>query len=507
VTDVTASLPKRMGHIWIGPKPAPDSWMRSWPEKHPEWDYRVYDNQFLQNHRFRTRNLINEYFWRGEYAGVQDLMRYEILYEFGGFMADADAVCLHPVDELLTGPGAYTVYDRPGEEGRGVSPFLACEPRNPLVGEVIERLSQLEPWELRKPFHSTGNLFLMSLIRQWGEDRLTIWPSHYFIPWHHTEPENVYRGPDKIYAEQMWGSATWSYNRGEDEGSRKVLSRNELSERAASLRQRLIGDLLPQQRAEGFAEAAARFAPAVQPKNILSPDFKRRVQQLNAALVARMAEEKLEPVFHGRLFYRDRQRHPITESPFMTRTSALRDHLAVRLAGARNTIQIGVDTAHLLLLHKSVQPAAQIVAFDSCHPLGRNAARTDVYVPAAMEWISDSFPGDITFLSGRPARTLPGHFQRNPGWKADLLHFNGIDENFLKCYGAAISALRPDGDIFIHDADPSAVKARLEQLQMIGEVGEPFEYEEFGNGGGAFLHLRRLGTLLRQERVKNGRIQ
>ena len=39
-------------------------------------------------------------------------MRYEILYEFGGFMADADAVCLHPVDKLLTRAGLYTVYDR-----------------------------------------------------------------------------------------------------------------------------------------------------------------------------------------------------------------------------------------------------------------------------------------------------------------------------------------------------------------------------------------------------------
>jgi hypothetical protein len=38
-------------------------------------------------------------------------MRYEILYKFGGFMADADSICLHAVDELLVGTGAYTVYD------------------------------------------------------------------------------------------------------------------------------------------------------------------------------------------------------------------------------------------------------------------------------------------------------------------------------------------------------------------------------------------------------------
>ena len=83
--------------------------MQTWPEKHPDWEYRVYDNEFLMEFPFRNRKLINEYFWRGEYAGVQDLMRFEILYEFGGFMADADSICRHPVDELLVDKGACTV--------------------------------------------------------------------------------------------------------------------------------------------------------------------------------------------------------------------------------------------------------------------------------------------------------------------------------------------------------------------------------------------------------------
>ncbi|MGV6888193.1 glycosyltransferase family 32 protein [Rhodophyticola sp. SM2404] len=108
-------IPKIMGHIWIGPKPMPKDWMRSWPEMHPSWEYRIYDNDFLMRFPFRTRKLIHEYFSRGEYAGVQDLMRYEILYEYGGFMADADAICQHPVDELLTEKCAYTVYDRAEE--------------------------------------------------------------------------------------------------------------------------------------------------------------------------------------------------------------------------------------------------------------------------------------------------------------------------------------------------------------------------------------------------------
>ena len=180
--------------------------MQTWPEKHPDWEYRVYDNEFLMEFPFRNRKLINEYFWRGEYAGVQDLMRFEILYEFGGFMADADSICRHPVDELLVDKGACTFYDQADTEKAGVSPFLAAEPGNPVLGEVISRLAQLKPWDLLKPWRSTGNRFLIRAIREIGMEKVTIWPSHYFIPWHHSDPNNVYSGPNKVYAEQQWAT-------------------------------------------------------------------------------------------------------------------------------------------------------------------------------------------------------------------------------------------------------------------------------------------------------------
>lgn len=169
--------------------------MRTWQEKHPDWEYRVYDNDFLIEFPFRNRRLINEYFWRGEYAGVQDLMRYEILFTFGGFMADADSICRYRVDELLGQKTAYTVFDREDIKAAGVSPFLACEPGNPVVGEIIERLSSLEPWDLKKPWRSTGNRFLIEAIKDIGISQVKIWSSHYFIPSTSRLPTGSIRAP------------------------------------------------------------------------------------------------------------------------------------------------------------------------------------------------------------------------------------------------------------------------------------------------------------------------
>ena len=83
-------------------------------------------------------------------------------------------------------PRAYTVYDRLEDNPfRGVCPILASEPGNPFVGAVIDRLASQSPATLRKAEVSTGNRFLMGMVRELDppEEQLKIWPTHYFVPW------------------------------------------------------------------------------------------------------------------------------------------------------------------------------------------------------------------------------------------------------------------------------------------------------------------------------------
>lgn len=206
-------IPRRMGHIWIGPHPAPEGWMQSWRDAHPGWDYTLFDNDFLLSRHFRNQPLINEYVRRGKWAGVSDLMRYEILFEQGGFLPEADSICLHPVDALFDDDLVYTVHEYPDGRTGMVSPFLAAPPGHALIGEVIDALSRTRPEDLNDPWHSTGNGFLKRFLagdpaRHQG---LRIFPSHYFIPQHYAGGAR-YDGPDTVFAEQMWGTTTKSYD-------------------------------------------------------------------------------------------------------------------------------------------------------------------------------------------------------------------------------------------------------------------------------------------------------
>jgi mannosyltransferase OCH1-like enzyme len=213
------NLTKRMVHIWIGPYEPPLDWMNTWKEKHPDWEYMVFTDEMLKSRKWHNQHLIDEYYRRGTWAGVADLIRYELLYEGGGFLPPADAVCLHNTDELFTSPPdhAYSVYENDRDKHLApnyISPIMACNAGNTFVKLLIDTLHKLPANQLQPaPWKSTGNAWLSKFVPNKEQHKLIIWPSHYLIPKHYSIRSTPYKGDDKIYAEQMWGSTKRRYKK------------------------------------------------------------------------------------------------------------------------------------------------------------------------------------------------------------------------------------------------------------------------------------------------------
>ncbi|MFA7668472.1 MAG: glycosyltransferase [Burkholderiaceae bacterium] len=207
---MTCAIPKKLSHIWIGPKKPPIEWMNTWRQLHPDWEYTLYDNDFLFNRKFQTQSQINEYLKRRQYAGVADLMRLEILYEHGGFMPGADSICIRNMTALFSRAHAYTIYENEAVRGDLVSPIQACEPGNKFVKKLIDKLSETNISELDEPWISTGNLFTAQMIKSENPE-ITIFPSHYMIPIHYTGI--CYEGDGPIYAIQKFGSTPNEYQK------------------------------------------------------------------------------------------------------------------------------------------------------------------------------------------------------------------------------------------------------------------------------------------------------
>lgn len=213
-------IPKILGHIWVGHLPAPTEWMDSWKKFHPDWEYRLYDNEYLFSRRWHNQHLINAFYRRGEYAGVSDLMRYEILMETGGFIPEADSICQRTTNELWTKQALYTVYENEEKKPGFVSPFLASAPQHEYLKFVNNRLwKSVSPETLEPAWRSVGNRFLRNCMNRLPpenlkHDKVVIFPSHYFIPNH--KDVGAYEGDGPVYCDQLWGSTLSRYGKAQD---------------------------------------------------------------------------------------------------------------------------------------------------------------------------------------------------------------------------------------------------------------------------------------------------
>jgi len=203
-------VPKLIHVIWIGDDAKrPDNCIDTWRALHPDWEFRLWGNQ-----DFATTHWINrthmDAMWTRELNGVADMMRWEILYRYGGVLVDADSICVRPLDDHLLNCEAFACWEnevaRPGLIATG---YFGSEAGNAFVGQIIKDIEAEATVVDRMAWQSVGPQRLTEAYRTYGYTRMRIYPSHYFIPQHFTG--TTYDGLDPIYAHQLWGSTRGAY--------------------------------------------------------------------------------------------------------------------------------------------------------------------------------------------------------------------------------------------------------------------------------------------------------
>lgn len=211
---MTSQIPKIIHQLWIGDKPPPTKMMDTWRDMNPEYEYIRWTEDLIRekNIKFECKKRIRD---MTEINGKADIMRWELLYEYGGVFIDADSFCIRPIDDQLMTTKAFAGWEqeqlRPGLIATGTMGF---PPKHPLPLAAIEWIKQnevnmdkckLAAWQTVGP-----GLLTRMYNAGFGKD-MTIFPSYYFLPVHCTG--KVYGGHGCIYAYQEWGSTKKSYDR------------------------------------------------------------------------------------------------------------------------------------------------------------------------------------------------------------------------------------------------------------------------------------------------------
>ena len=182
-------IPKIVHLIWIGPKNPPPvyySCLESIKKHLPDWELKVWKDSDIPLLKLQNQKYYEE---EPNFAGKSDIMRYELLYKFGGLYLDVDVVVAKPFDilhythDFYVGLHPSTCVDVLG------SAILGSIPGHPILKHVIEtfkdhrnrecQLARVGPIHLQEAFSD--------MVTKHDFNRIGVFPATYFYP---IEPED-----------------------------------------------------------------------------------------------------------------------------------------------------------------------------------------------------------------------------------------------------------------------------------------------------------------------------
>ena len=161
---------KRLHFIWLGP--AMPERLRSnvyeWERLHPDWQAHIWTEQnlpILRNGNLyqRAAELVPR---DAVYQFRADLIRYELLYDFGGFYVDVDTRPLKSINDELAGHDVFAAMEDRTWVG---NTYLGSVPGHPMFADIITSIpGNVQRNAGKRPNVLTGPKFLTPIWKRNG---------------------------------------------------------------------------------------------------------------------------------------------------------------------------------------------------------------------------------------------------------------------------------------------------------------------------------------------------
>ena len=182
-------IPKIIHQIWIGPKEVPWKWINSFKEdfrnKYPGWKYYLWTDKEVAK-----LNLVNKIHYDNEkrYDGKADILRYELLYNFGGIYIDADSYWLGlDLGDLIKQTnytGFFAAIENKERYNKGLANgVLGSSVNNPIAKYLVDILNKQYNQHIRDysvgPWVTLGPYYIDQILYKFN---ITVFPDYYFYP-------------------------------------------------------------------------------------------------------------------------------------------------------------------------------------------------------------------------------------------------------------------------------------------------------------------------------------
>jgi mannosyltransferase OCH1-like enzyme len=177
-------IPKNVHIIWLGPKTPPTIFQKCLDsiKKHlPEWNCRIWTDKDIPDLNLHNKKFYDE---ESNYGAKSDILRYELLYKFGGVYLDVDMVVLKPLDILHHTYEFYAGLHPSNSEDVLGNAIIGSAPGHPILKHCIESIKdhRNRTWIISRtgPIHFEESFFAVASKQNF--ERVIALPASYLFP-------------------------------------------------------------------------------------------------------------------------------------------------------------------------------------------------------------------------------------------------------------------------------------------------------------------------------------
>ena len=142
--EASRPIPRRIIQFWDSGEPPADmrKLMQSWRERHPDFDYQLFDDESAKSFVMRHFPIdVVRAFARARHPAQRaDIFRLAYLGAEGGFYVDADDRCLGSIEALAPAGTALMLYQE--NYGSIANDLIGAAPNHPVVARALAMVSQ-----------------------------------------------------------------------------------------------------------------------------------------------------------------------------------------------------------------------------------------------------------------------------------------------------------------------------------------------------------------------------
>ena len=198
-------IPKIFHRVWIGQAPIPqefEEYWQGWQDNHPDWQFLTWNYPMTMPLSILDRSLLERVYQ--VFPKSSDLVRYEVLHQFGGVYLDCDFECYKNIEPLIGDALNFAAYQQEGVVNNAI---MGAVPGSELFAQILRGAEASFQRHSPDMLHAVGPYYFSEMVMEHPD--MTIIDTKYLYPYLWVEEFQGRESYPEAYAVHHWAGTPW----------------------------------------------------------------------------------------------------------------------------------------------------------------------------------------------------------------------------------------------------------------------------------------------------------